>query len=148
MIFEIVLGLGLLVCFFMAFLMYTSAAPFLVKLIAMPTAVVYLIMCVYLIVVLSGAPIKNEPEGVWTYVHHEVVGDNIVLWAYWGEENKHRLYEFEYDREKAKKLNEAKEGRKKGVAQNGEFKNPPEGNGRSQIILDRNAPEPHTNYVK
>jgi hypothetical protein len=147
MIFEIVLGLGLLVCFFMALLMYTSAAPFLIKLVAMPTAVVYLVMCLYLIVILSGAPIKSEPKGVWTYVHHEVVGETIVLWAYWGEDNRHRLYEFDYDREKAKKLNEAKDGRQSGNPQNGEFKKPPEG-GRSQILLNRSSVEPHTNYVK
>lgn len=58
-----------------------------------------------------GAPIQGIPEYEFLYIHHTIdVHGNVTLWATDTENTeKQRLYQFPYERETAKKLEQAQE---------------------------------------
>ena len=94
---------------------------------------------IYLLIIKAGAPIEQFPKDDWNYVHHEIMdgGDNIYIWANYTEKGN-RLYKIEYDRETAKKLQEAKNKTQAGIPQSGQFL--PGGNSNSYpslFIADR-----------
>lgn len=60
---------------------------------------------------LLGTPFNGYPDDNFKYVHHELIDNDIYLWAY---TNKNRLYIFEYNRETAEKLNEMAKNNKTG----------------------------------
>jgi IS30 family transposase len=61
--------------------------------------------------------------------------ETIYLWIYQKEDQKHRLYQFPYTRDAAKKLAEAGEDAKKGVEISGEMAEGPSGSGQ-QIRIE------------
>ena len=73
-------------------------------------------------IIKAGAPIEQFPKDDWNYVHHEIMdgGDNIYIWANYTERGN-RLYKIEYDRETAKKLQQAKNKTQAGTLQSGKF---------------------------
>ena len=120
---ELVIGFAAVLCIYLAVLMYYSNASFIFKLVGLPTMSVFLIGLVYLLIIKAGAPIEQFPKDNWNYVHHEIMdgGDNIYIWAHYTERGN-RLYKIEYDRETAKKLQEAKNKSQSGTPQSGAFK--------------------------
>jgi len=64
-----------------------------------------------------GAPIDSRPPDGFIYVHHEVVADDILVWA-WVEDQGDRLYVMPYDQDDAEALEEAQQ---KGTPQQGAF---------------------------
>lgn len=67
-----------------------------------------------------GAPIEGYPQGGFTYVHHVIYGNSIMLWVN-TEGLGSRLYVFPYDQETAEELEEAKEGNDQGFERTGAF---------------------------
>ena len=106
---ELVIALAVLLCIYLAVLMYYSNASFIFKLIGLPGMSIFLVGLIYLLIIKAGAPIEQFPKDGWNYVHHEIMdgGDNIYIWANYTERGN-RLYKIEYDRETAKKLQQAK----------------------------------------
>ena len=136
---ELVIALAVLLCIYLAVLMYYSNASFIFKLIGLPGMSVFLIGLIYLLIIKAGAPIEQFPKDGWNYVHHEIMdgGDNIYIWANYTERGN-RLYKIEYDRETAKKLQQAKNKTQAGIPQSGQFL--PGGNSNSYpslFIADR-----------
>ena len=119
---ELVIALAVLLCIYLAVLMYYSNASFIFKLVGLPTMSVFLIGLVYLLIIKAGAPIEQFPKDDWNYVHHEIMdgGDNIYIWANYTKKGN-RLYKIEYDRETAKKLQQAKNKSQGGTPQSGAF---------------------------
>ena len=119
---ELVIGFAVLLCIYLAVLMYYSNASFILKLVGLPTMSIFLIGLIYLLIIKAGAPIEQFPKDNWDYVHHEIMdgGDNIYIWANYTEKGN-RLYKIEYDRETAKKLQQAKNKSQSGTPQSGTF---------------------------
>lgn len=133
---ELVIGLAVVLCVYLASLMYYSNASFIFKLIGLPTMSVFLIGLIYLLIVKAGAPIEDFPKDDWNYVHHEIMdgGDNIYIWANYTEKGN-RLYKIKYDREVAKKLQQAKNKQQSGVPQAGKFENTGNMNSYPQLFI-------------
>ena len=70
-----------------------------------------------------GKPIENYPPDGFVYVHHEVQGEDIAIWA-WLEKSGNKLYLIPFDQETAEELAEAQE---KGTPQQGTFTNKQDG---------------------
>ena len=121
-------------CIYTASLIYYSNASFGLKLIALPLQLAFFIFISYQLILLAGAPINQEPDGKFTYIHHEITdqSNTIILWMY-QQERGHRLYKIPYDREKAKQLQKAKNSRDAGNSTEGHFK--PNGNGYSSLFI-------------
>lgn len=119
---ELVIALAVFLCIFLAFLIYYSNASFILKLIGLPATIIFLISLVYLLIIKAGAPIENFPKGEWNYIHHQIMdgGENIYIWAHYIDKGN-RLYKIKYDREAAKKLQQAKNKSQSGVPQSGKF---------------------------
>jgi hypothetical protein len=119
---ELVIGLAVCLCVYLAALMYYSNASFIFKLIGLPAMSVFLIGIIYLLIVKAGAPINQFPKDNWNYVHHEIMdaGENIYIWTHYKEKGN-RLYKIKYDREIAKKLQQAKNKTQSGIQQAGKF---------------------------
>lgn len=82
-----------------------------------------------------GAPIESLPPNGFIYVHHEVVADTILIWA-WVEETGDRLYVIPFDQDTAEALAEAQQ---KGTDQQGSFVSDSEGtenDSDSSLIFD------------
>ena len=119
---ELVIALAVLLCMYLAVLMYYSNASFIFKLIGLPGMSFFLVGLTYLLIIKAGAPIEQFPKDDWNYVHHEIMdgGDNIYIWANYTKKGN-RLYKIEYDRETAKKLQQAKNKTQAGTLQSGKF---------------------------
>lgn len=70
-----------------------------------------------------GEPIEARPPSGFVYVHHEVQGESIVIWA-WLEDRGDRLYIIPFDQDTAEELAEAQ---KQGTPQQGSYKTDEEG---------------------
>lgn len=79
-----------------------------------------------------GAPIQGYPSGEFRYVHHEVVGANISLWADTNDKGN-RLYVLPYSQKVAEELQEAQE---EGSPQGGSFEPSADGLGSPGLELD------------
>lgn len=134
-------------CIYTASLIYYSNASFGLKLIALPTQLAFFIFISYQLILLAGAPINQEPNGKFSYIHHEITdqGNTILLWMY-QQERGHRLYKMPYDREKAKKLTEAKNSALAGNSMEGEFQ--PNGNGYSSLFISEQSLLNHQDIPK
>ena len=119
---ELVISLAVSLCIYLAVLMYYSNASFVFKLVGLPTMSIFLVGLIYLLIIKAGAPIEQFPKDNWNYIHHEIMdgGDNIYIWANYTEKGN-RLYKIEYDRETAKKLQQAKNKSQSGTPQSGTF---------------------------
>lgn len=69
-----------------------------------------------------GTPVQNHPSYEFVYVHHVLEGDTITLWVKHKETLNNRLHIFPYNRDIAKKLQQAQESKAKGQEQQGKFK--------------------------
>jgi len=134
-------------CIYTASLIYYSNASFILKLIALPTQLAFFIFMSYQLILLAGAPINDEPNGKFNYVHHEITdkGNTILLWMHTSERG-HRLYKLPYDREKAKKLEQAKNSKGTGKNMEGEFQ--PNGNGYTSLFVSEQSLLEHQDIIK
>lgn len=113
---------GLLVCCVVAYLLYYSRAHWIVKMMSLPLVIVLTTTMVYTAFDRMGAPIENYPEGKFSYVFHSVSSDGKLIYI-WVEtkERGNRLHAIPYNRETAKKLEEAQRAEKQGSEQVGQF---------------------------
>tara|TARA_B100001093_G_C26724271_1_gene969203 strand:- start:147 stop:557 length:411 start_codon:yes stop_codon:yes gene_type:complete len=133
-----------------AVLTYYSRAGFLLKLIAMPIAVLTSLAAMWTMISLSGAPINKIPyNNEWVYLGHQTIdkGSNIVLWLWDKELKDFRLYKFPYDRETQKKLQEANQESGNGMAMEGNFTKDKE-TGDATLSMSRYVPVDGQNNVK
>lgn len=126
---------GITVCAVLAYFVYNSEANFVLKLLALPYALIFFGLLIWAIVVRMGAPIESYPVGKFQYLAHSVTksGKEIVLYAWMKELKDFRIWRFVYDRETAKKLQKARQERKRGQPSQGEFKI--KGNGKRGLEL-------------
>ena len=124
--FELLLFGSVILCIFIALLLYSSNAHGIIKLLTLPYTILLCAVVIWSFIKLTGAPIKAYPEGTWAYINHTVEQDGtyIVLWARVESLSDHRLYKFPYDRETAKKLNQAKSEQTQTTTHKGNFKQP------------------------
>ena len=145
---EIVIALAISLCIFLAILVYYSTAPFLLKLLSLPSYAVFLIFLIYLLVIMAGAPVKEYPEGSWKYVHHEIMlvdeEKTIFIWTY--NDIGNRLHQIPYDRETAKKLEKAKNSQRNGFTQTGEFE--PNGSGFMGLLMAEQSGLSSKDFIK
>ena len=145
---EIVIALAISLCIFLAILVYYSTAPFLLKLLSLPSYAVFLIFLIYLLVIMAGAPVKEYPEGSWKYVHHEIMlvdeEKTIFIWTY--NDIGNRLHQIPYDRETAKKLEKAKNSQRNGFTQTGEFE--PNGSGFMGLFMAEQSGLSSKDFIK
>lgn len=148
MLIEIVMGLGFLFCLAIAFVLYKSKINFIFKLVTLPLAISFTLAAIYTLIVLAGAPILGYPQGMFTYVHHKVIGQGseIVLWAKPNSLDDFRLYTFPYSRKVEKKLREAQKRAKKSRVRAKFKKNKSKGGKRPQeLFLFKSKPSLETN---
>ena len=131
------LGLSILLSFFVAMMTYYSNAHTFYKLVSLPTAIVTLILSVLLFLDLRGKPLEEYPDD-FKLVHMVNVQDEegmlwTLFWAY-TKKDGHRLYKIPYDREIQKKMNQLKEQQEGGgVPVTGDFEKNEEGRPELQI---------------
>ena len=110
----VIIGLVIL-CLFVAVINYYSNTPLLIKLLVLPFTIIFSIYTLYFVYEKLGSPILGIPQGKFVYVFHKPVsgGDSIILWA--SQDNKDRLYIFDYTRENMKKLEQVREKVEDGI---------------------------------
>jgi len=145
---EIVIVLAIFLCIFLAILVYHSTAPFILKLLSLPSCAVFLIFLIYLLVIMAGAPVKEYPKDDWQYIHHEIMlvdeEKTIFIWTY--NDVGNRLHQIPYDREIAKKLEKAKNSQRNGFAQTGQFT--PTGSGVMGLFIAEQSGIPSKDFIK
>lgn len=105
------IALAILLGITIAFLMYFSTAHVLLKLIVFPIILATGVIVYDYYIEFLGQPVMEKPQGEYKYHHHIISGDDtIVIWLE-DIQGAHRLYKFPYDREDAKDLEEAREGK-------------------------------------
>ena len=108
MIFQAVIAFCIILCIIIAILIYYSELDFTLKLVSLPFSVFFLSAFIYWVSDNLGTPVEGTPIGEFKYIHHTMKGnETIYLWIYQKEDQKHRLYQFPYTRDAAKKLAEA-----------------------------------------
>lgn len=129
----LVLTLGGLSVILVAFLVYYSQAPTLIKLLAMSLLVCFGILSERHYRSVLGAPIEMRPPDGFLYVWHEITNyGEIVIWAN-VDGLGHRLYKIPYDRETAKSLEEAGQSKEEGVPVEGQFIQDADGDGSYEL---------------
>ncbi len=120
MIEALSISLAVMVCI-LAFLVYYSGAPAVLKLTVFPALIATVILGTVVYKDRLGAPINAYPQGEFLYVHHQSGegGDVIYLWV-WTADRGQRLHTFDYDRETMQELEEAK-SRSEGGQEYGQF---------------------------
>ena len=136
MIFQAVIAFCIILCIIIAILIYYSELDFTLKLVSLPFSIFFLSAFIYWVSDNLGTPVEGTPIGEFKYIHHTMKGnETIYLWIYQKEDQKHRLYQFPYTRDAAKKLAKAGEDAKKGVEISGEMAEGPSGSGH-QIRIE------------
>ncbi len=106
----------------LAFLMYYSGAPAILKLAVFPALIAALILGTAVYRDSLGAPIHSYPKGEFLYVFHQSgqSGEVIYLWV-WTADRGQRLHTFDYTRETMEELEEAKARSESGGQEYGQF---------------------------
>lgn len=107
----------------MCTLLYYSKAPSIIKASALTVFVITGLIIYSHYIHYLGTPITGYPDYEFVYVHHEIRGETVLLWIQKTSDLTSRLYSFEYDREVAKKLQQAQASKAQGIKVSGEFKN-------------------------
>jgi hypothetical protein len=120
MIESLIISLAALVVI-LAFLMYHSGAPAILKLTVFPALIAAIILGTVVYKDRLGAPINAYPKGEFLYVFHQSgqSGEVIYLWV-WTADRGQRLHTFDYDRQTMEELEEAK-GRAEDGQEYGQF---------------------------
>ena len=136
---ELIITTCLILCILVAILTYKSYGHVAVKLITLPLVIVFSLVTITYFMSIRGTPITDYPEEHFTYIHHEVELVNneqeIVLWIK-DDDNKNKMFTFQYDRDTMKKLNEMKEEKEKGNGQPAEFIPGTNGSNAEKILVD------------
>jgi len=150
MIFQSVITFAIILCILIATLSYYSKLDFVLKLVTLPFSVFFIATFIYWTVNNIGTPQHGYPKEEFKYIHHTMKGnETIYLWIYEEKFEDHRLYEFPYDREIAKKLTEAKSDIQKGIEVSGKVKANPKGSRTEfRLELERTAPNSGVGPVK
>lgn len=121
--FEAILFTSVILCVIVSLLVYNSDANSVLKFVALPYTIILCVGVLWVFIHLTGAPIDGKPKGEWTYVSHsfENAGETIVLWSFVEDLEDYRLHRFPYDRETAKKLNQAREESSSRTSHKGKF---------------------------
>ena len=127
---------AILLCVIMAVLIYFSTAPFVIKLVTFPAVIFLCVAQLIYLGIIAGAPINGFPKGEWEYSAHKLEdkGETIVLWAWIENYEDYRHYRMPYNRQNAKKLNEAKIKAQMGQKVKGRFNKK---NGENELILSK-----------
>jgi hypothetical protein len=136
---ELIITTCLILCILVAILTYKSYGHVAVKLITLPLVIVFSLVTITYFMSIRGTPITDYPKEHFTYIHHEVELVNneqeIVLWIK-DDDNKNKMFTFQYDRDTMKKLNEMKEEKEKGNGQPAEFIPGTNGSNAEKILVD------------
>lgn len=68
---------------------------------------------------IQGYPVRTVPEGEWEYIHHELRGQDIVLWLQ-VEDNRDRMYVIPYSDKNKERLEGAAKEKQEGKRVRGE----------------------------
>jgi len=82
-----------------------------------------------------GKPIESNPPNGFIYIHHEIQGEDIIIWS-WVKGVGHRLYVIPFDQRAAEELAEAQQ---QGTPQQGRFETDErgvDGDADSGLIFD------------
>lgn len=128
---SLIFFIGSMLGLFLAIMTYYSHVHNVVKASCLVIYTVLSLIAIDFYVDSLGSPIKGFPKYDFIYVHHVVNGDDITLWTF-DDEKGHKLYLIEFDKETAKKLNEAQK-RSKERTQKGSFKSKRKTSGLERI---------------
>lgn len=105
---------GVFTALVIAFLSYWSKSHWSLKAVALPLFLILGLLSFEYYVDNLGAPIQTRPSGEHQYIYHIVtVKPSIMIWT-WQPERGSRLYEYPYERNEAKELQEQKEKKEGG----------------------------------
>lgn len=148
-IFLIIIGIiGTVTAVMMAVTVYFSNTNFILKMVTLPLIIILMVAIGYYINKELGRPVNYKPEK-FELVYFEVTdgGESIVFWS--NDENGARLYRIPYDRDTAKKMQEAMEEKEQtqGLKVKGEFKGEGQ-NGEQTFTYETEFEDSSQNYTK
>lgn len=120
---ELILAIGVLYSLVTCIMLYYSTVHSSVKALALSFFVVTGLLVYDHYMKYIGTPVIGYPAGEFIYMHHVIQGDTIILWLQEGDTMKHRLHEFPYQRDAAKKLDQAQKNKQYGTEVSGQFMN-------------------------
>ena len=107
-----IVSFGIILLLLICSLVYTSRLFFVVKLLCFPVFLGLSYMVYDHYTYYLGAPVEKDLPDEFAYRHHMLETETILVWI--KEDRGERLYLIPYDRELAKKLEEAKEMQEQG----------------------------------
>lgn len=120
MIYIVILATILLLT--MLVLVYASKAHNAIKVVAGTVIILMYAFSYSYYIDNLGLPKNEFPSEDFIYIYHENTTDSkTLLWAVMVEDQTHRLFQFDYDRETAKKLEQAKQAKENGKMMRGEI---------------------------